>query len=316
MKTTPAAGEQLTLQPLLYLEILIASILPVAAILLVGSVGINQMTNANPNPGFFVLFFCMCAVGTFAAECALILFMQRAIKGQFSDLVAICQAFMAGDTERRAVILGNNELTPLLRAFNSLLDHVNRSSHVEQQQMQHYKGSQEAALLSAQLQQLLQELQPLAQSDLRVQASLPAGHVGAVADICNVLIEELTYFIQLMRSASEQVISASRNLLSRSIELAQTTETQLVNVARMNEMTEKLGEIAQGVYETDGDQDMAGSAEEMLDIAQSLTHDLEDFAQQLHLSSTKVLRAAELTGTLISLAEDWKGSVEHILTAQ
>lgn len=301
LKTLTPQADGLTLKPLLYLELLISSLMPVVAILLVGIVGVNQMMNANPLP--FILTFLLCALASFCGECILMLFIQRAIKGQLLDLVSVCNDVIAGNKGRRAIALGDNELTTLVGAMNTLLDHLMSQLQAESQQ------AQPDAQHDTHAQQLFTELHPISQGDLRVEITQQTGNIGMIADICHTLLEELIKAIRMTRSASEQVMSTSRNLLSRAVELAQSSETHLADLACMTGTAEQVLALLQELDTTQQSQE----TEEAITLIKSLAQDLYASAQQLHLSGTELLHAAELTGAQITMAEAWKSATEHFL---
>lgn len=122
---------------ILRIELLLASMLPVTAIFIVGVVGMRQNDQTDVGPFLFVLF--ACAIAVFGAEIALISFMQRATKKQYAQLIEVCQAYMAGQRERRAPLLGDNALVALAHTLNALLDSANGS--IQQAQRASNAGS-------------------------------------------------------------------------------------------------------------------------------------------------------------------------------
>src|SRR5437773_7447618 len=100
----------------LRIELLIASILPTAAILLVGVVGIEQMGEVDVR--FFLTVLLASALAVFCAEYAVIRFMQSATRQQFDELVLVCQDYLGGNRERRPVVYGDTALSTLARALH------------------------------------------------------------------------------------------------------------------------------------------------------------------------------------------------------
>jgi methyl-accepting chemotaxis protein len=247
MEVRSADIESLTLQPLMRFELVVASLLPAAAILFVGVIGSRMITPTNVGP--FVMVFLFFALAIFGGEFALISMMQRAMKGQLSDFTTVCQAFLAGNKEKRATVRGDQELTATLAlALNSLLDFV------VQQENQHasQKGVSEKSeeLLKGQLKQLAHKIAPVMDGDLREKAEIATGDIGIVIDSCNYLITQLVQQIKWTRRASEQVINVTREMLDHSIEFAQSSETQLLLLARTTETQEKLGAFMQRLSST------------------------------------------------------------------
>jgi methyl-accepting chemotaxis protein len=218
---------------LLYLELLVASLIPAAVILIVAVIGTLQVMHENPL--LFVLVCVLCAAITAGCELALLWQMQRALKDQFADIIMVCRHFMAGKKDVRAVVQKDNELATLARTINSLLDTIKQqvSEPVTPQK-------KEEPQLSSQLQQFLREISPVMDGDLRVKATIFAGDLGIIADVCNYLVEELAQHIKWTRYSSNQVITVTRDLIERSIELAQSSETHMLRIAETTETVEKL----------------------------------------------------------------------------
>ncbi len=243
MQTNGGYLRQLTLKPLMYLELLIAAILPVVAILIVGVVGTQQIPGASVN--VFLLVFFICVIAVFFGELAILLLLQNAMKKQISEVTVTCQEYMAGNKQSRMSVRGDDELTLLSRTLNMLLD---RQQNLSQEEYAALKN--ETQQITNQIQRLVAELSPVVDGNLRVRAAVVPGNVGVVADVCNSLIEELVQLAKWTRFASDQVISSSRNLLDRSIELAQTTETQMVRLSQTTESVEKLVAFIQRMSST------------------------------------------------------------------
>ncbi|GHO78888.1 hypothetical protein KSD_66590 [Ktedonobacter sp. SOSP1-85] len=227
------------------LELLLAAMLPVTAIFIVGVVGLEQRENTGVSLFLGVLF--ACAIAVFFAEIALVRFMQRATKNQYAQLVEVCQAYMSGQRERRVPLLRNNALSPLAQTLNALLDNVN----VGIQQAQYTgKATNDVQQLELQIRQLVTDIKPIMDGNLRVRASVPSGRLGMVADICNALIEELANLAKWTRYSSKQVMSKTQSLLSSSIELAQTSEIQTTRFSDTTETVEKLVAFIQRLSST------------------------------------------------------------------
>lgn len=222
---------------LLYLQLLVASILPAAIILVVAVIGTLQVMHENPL--LFVLVCLLCAMVAAGCELGLLWQMQRAIKDQFADIIMVCRNFMAGKKETRAVVQKDNDLATLARTINALLDAVVQREKTAITPAETTKKSEEPQLKN-QLQQFLREITPVMDGDLRVKATIFTGDLGIIADVCNYLIEELAQHIKWTRYSSDQVITVTRDLIERSIELAQSTETHMVRIAETTETVEKL----------------------------------------------------------------------------
>src|SRR4051812_32592458 len=92
-KPTMKLNENLTRKQLMQLELLIASVVPAAAILVVGVAGLA----INLNYIFFVLDILTSAVAVFFGERSVILKMQREMDEQLIDLINACREFIKGN---------------------------------------------------------------------------------------------------------------------------------------------------------------------------------------------------------------------------
>lgn len=269
----------------LRLEMLMASTLPVAAVLLVGMEALKRMENTDIS--LFLLVLLACAAGVFFGEMALIRLMQRAVKEQFQEVVLGCQEYIAGNRSKRLTVHGDNALTSLANVLNTLFEAIAREKPptekpIERANVQPAASSQ-AAQVEVQLQKLIQEITPVMSGDLRVHANVPSGNVGIIADICNALIEEIVELVQWTRYSAEQVTGGTRTLLSGSIELAEAVETQMLRFSQTTEAVEKLVAFLQRLSSS-----LHMSFENMQEIqtrVQQRTRSMgetDDFLQQLH----------------------------------
>ena len=227
---------------ILRIELLIASILPTAAILFVGAVGIEQMQEMDVR--FFLTVLLASALVVFCAEHTLISFMQRATRKQFDELVLVCQDYLGGNREKRPDIFGDNALSTLARALYTLLDAVSQSAqpvspHADVLSAK-AKNSEQVQQLDIQLQKLIREIMPVTNGDLRVRAEIPQGNIGIIADLCNAFIEEVIELVQWTRYSSTQITHGTRTLLNCSIDLAQTAETQMHRFSQTTKTVETL----------------------------------------------------------------------------
>ena len=237
MEAKSILKENLTLQPLMRLELLLASLLPVTAILLAGVIGTRWIMPAYIGP--FTIIFLLCTVVIFLCEYTLIFSMQRSIKDQFSGFIAVCQAYQTGNKESRVLVQDNQDLTATLaQAINSLLDFASQQG--EQQVVQKYASEPAEGLLKKRIKQLAHEIAPVLDADLSEKVTIADGDIGVVIDACNGMIEELVRQIKWTRGASEQIISVTREVVNSSIEFAQTIETQMIRLSITTETAEKL----------------------------------------------------------------------------
>ncbi|HWS84312.1 MAG TPA: hypothetical protein VN207_08635 [Ktedonobacteraceae bacterium] len=252
MTTKPATklSESLTRKQLMHLELIIASVVPTAAILIVAVAG----TAVQFNVIFFTLDVLICAIAVFFTEHSIILRMQQAMDEQLTDLITACRTFIKGNKQTRVSMPGDDQLAVLASTLNSLFDHMQTtpSPSKEKENAQAFEAktrllditNETIDLINQQLEQLVEDISPALDGDLRVQSSIAEDTsdegVAMVADLCNALVEKLVQFTRWTLYASDRVISTSRNVLDRSMELAQTTEVQMLALGTMTAAVEKL----------------------------------------------------------------------------
>jgi methyl-accepting chemotaxis protein len=252
MTTKPATklSESLTRKQLMQLELIIASVVPAAAILVAAAAG----STVNYQPIFFMLEVLTCAIAVFFTERSIILKMQQAMDEQLTDLITACRTFIKGNKQTRVSMPGDDQLAALASTLNSLFDHmqITPSPSKEKENAQALEAktrlldttNETIDLINQQLEQLVEDISPALDGDLRVQSYIAEDTsdegVAMVADLCNALVEKLVQFTRWTLYASDRVISTSRNVLDRSMELAQTTEVQMLALGTMTAAVEKL----------------------------------------------------------------------------
>src|SRR5437660_10019482 len=102
------------------LELIIASVVPAAAILVATAAG----SIVNYHPIFFMLEVLTCAIAVFFTERSIILRMQQAMDEQLTDLITACRTFITGNKQTRVSMPGADQLAQLASTLNSLFDHM------------------------------------------------------------------------------------------------------------------------------------------------------------------------------------------------
>lgn len=237
------------IKQLLSLELFITAIVPVAAVLILTVIGIRIIP--APQAGSFLVAFTFCAIGSFLGVCFIMQQIQQTIRKRMLDLISSCRAYVDGQKEVRASVYGRDEFAILATEINRILNMQAVAPPQPQQRPQAAAPAPEMPgtrntpppgnpLHDYQLKQLLEDISPVMDGDLRVRARATAKGIGTIADTINFLVEELTQQVKQIRSASDHILSATRDLLDRSIDMAQTSENQMELLMRTTEQVEKL----------------------------------------------------------------------------
>ncbi len=165
--------------------------------------------------------------------------MRALLRTRVSELTEICRQVSMGERNARAVVQGEDEYSMLAAALNTVLDGMpagGRPSLAE---------SQEAAVLQAQIEKLLQEVSAVGDGDLRVQAEVTPDTLGVLADSFNYMIEELAKVVGRVQATTLQVMNATRRLLDRSAEVAHASEGQALQISQTSEAVARLADFVQ-----------------------------------------------------------------------
>ncbi|WIG60497.1 MAG: Methyl-accepting chemotaxis protein [Ktedonobacterales bacterium] len=105
--------------------------------------------------------------------------------------------------------------------------------------------SQDAAMLQAQIEKLLQEVSAVGDGDLRVQAEVTPDTLGVLADSFNYMIEELAKVVGRVQATTFQVTNGARRLLDRFAEVADASQTQAYQTSQTMQAVAQLADFVQ-----------------------------------------------------------------------
>lgn len=228
----------LRLSQLIKIEYMIAGLLPAAAMLIIAVVGTQQM--ADIEAVIFTIVVIFCALLVFLGEWVVFHRLQRAMKMKVIDLTAACHEFLKGDKTQRIFIQGNDEISILAGAMNMVMDQQQESSTSSQKVVVTKVVNDDSSEIYERLRQLVNELYPALDGDLRVKATISEGLIGDVGDFCNALVEKMVQFTRWTLYSSEQTLNSARLLLERSIALAKNTEAEMVNLSQITGLVEQM----------------------------------------------------------------------------
>ncbi|GHO96384.1 hypothetical protein KSF_064320 [Reticulibacter mediterranei] len=186
---------------------------------------------------YMVIFW---ALAVFFGEWMILHYLHRRAISQFVVLTSTCRAFLQGDKKQRVIVQGSNEVQALARVINELMDLQQNVAPPQKNVAAEQDIDIDIARIHRQLRQLVNELYPALEGDLRVQAVLSEGLVGDVADFCNTLVEKMVQFTRWTLYASEQTLTNSRLLLERSVTLAKATEAEMITLSQVTRSTEQI----------------------------------------------------------------------------
>src|SRR5260370_7138215 len=104
--------------------------------------------------------------------------------------------------------------------------------------------SDDLDLINQQLEQLVEDISPALNGDLRVQSHIVEDtsneSVAMIADLSNALVEKLVQFARWTLYASDKVISTSRNVLDHSTELAHKAHPHILHLSHITPHPQNL----------------------------------------------------------------------------
>jgi methyl-accepting chemotaxis protein len=225
----------------------VATVVPLVALLGLGAWFIGQVQQAGSTIAESTLWMIVIAVAVVTV--VVVAFaawrIRAAMRGRVMDLTDICRQISMGRREVRVPVLGDDEFSLLGATLNAVLDGAPAPTAAGASKGAVVADTQDAAMLQAQIEKLLQEVSAVGDGDLRVQAEVTPDTLGVLADSFNYMIEELAKVVGRVQATTLQVTNATRRLLDRSAEVAQASEGQSQQIAQTSEAVARLADFVQ-----------------------------------------------------------------------
>src|SRR5215813_7954061 len=122
--------------------------------------------------------------------------MNLTITRRLRHLVALTRRISNGETDKRAVLTGRDEIYRVAASMNTMLDSIVRL-------LQQTRGQHDD--LRAQVEKLVNEVNSVGEGDLRVQAQVTTDTLGILADSFNHMIAELNGLVIRVKKYTRQV---------------------------------------------------------------------------------------------------------------
>lgn len=163
------------------------------------------------------------ATGLAIASILLIIFITAlvvnlTITQRLGRLASLTQRFVSGDTTVRAEALGRDEINTVATSMNLMLDNIVKLIHDAEHQRDE---------LQAQVEKLLSEVSGVGEGDLRPQAEVTTGTLGALADSFNYMVEELSNLVIRVKTLASEVENGTTMTLERMTQLVQSADIQI-----------------------------------------------------------------------------------------
>lgn len=160
--------------------------------------------------------------------------------------------------------------------------------------------------------QLLDEIEPLQDGDLTVEASVDEAFTGTIADAINSSIDTLRTLVSTINDASTQVSTAAQNTMATTTELAEASNQQAKDIASATQSISRMAESMQDVSAEAGKS--AEVAKNSVDIAhkggetvRATITGMDSIREQIQETSKRLKRLGESSqeiGDIVGLIND------------
>ena len=145
----------------------------------------------------------------------------RTITQPLHQLAILTKRIARGETDARAHIIGNDEISLVAASMNTMLDNI-----VSLIQEAHSQRD----ILKGQIEKLLSEVSGIGEGDLRVQADVTTDALGVLADSFNYMIEELGSLVVRTKNVAGEVGGSTSIVLKRMAQLVDTGDKQIEQI--------------------------------------------------------------------------------------
>ncbi|HET9109864.1 MAG TPA: methyl-accepting chemotaxis protein [Ktedonobacterales bacterium] len=220
-----------------------ASIVPLLATLCVGWFAIYQpISGIDPQTLMWTVTLAAAALGLMAVILAVIR-MRWLMRDYAGELTEVCRQAVSGNRAARLAVVGDDEYAMLSNTVNKLV--MTASGAGGAAKTAATIEAPDAVILQGQIEKLLTEVSAVGDGDLRVQAEVTPDTLGVLADSFNFMIEELAKVVGRVQATTNQVSTATRRLLDRSANVAQSSEAQARQISLVSERVAELADFVQ-----------------------------------------------------------------------
>lgn len=221
---------------------------------------------------------------------------------QLGRLLRLIHQVNAGDLQQRAHLSGKHEIAVVAGAMNEMLDTITRLLRKEETWRQE---------LEEELELLIEQVSPIGEGDLRLQAEVTSGQLGLLADVFNHMVEQLATLVARVHSSAARTATAANSLVHQASELAQGAEQQARQLIQANEEMEQVATTASDVARLAHSSVMAANetvnsarhgGEAALQVLERVTHSAEQVQIVEEYMSVLSHHSQEIT-TIVALIE-------------
>ncbi|MBS7456090.1 methyl-accepting chemotaxis protein [Coralloluteibacterium stylophorae] len=181
-------------------------------------------------------------------------------------------------------------------------DQRRRTQDAELQNMRNQKA----------IQQLLDEIIPIAEGDLTINPTVSEEYTGAIADSISYTVDELRTLVGTINETSVQVSAAAQETQATAMHLAEAAEHQAQQIssssAKISEIALSIDEVSKNSAESaDVAQRSVQIAAKGADVVRQTIHGMDNIRDQIQETSKRIKRLGESSqeiGSIVELIND------------
>jgi len=277
----------------LFLAFLLAALIPDIIIILISNdyrqilVDTYKATPAQTDP--LTLTTIIALLITTGAVVILGFLVNLTITQRLRHVAALTKRIEQGETDKRAILTGRDEIYIIATSINTMLDNIVRLLQETRGQRDHLQG---------QVEKLVSEVSSVGEGDLRVQAQVTHDALGFLAESFNRMIAELGALILRVKKYTQDVEGSATNMYEQMTQLVEDTELRLhqmatatTEVVQMSLSSRKVAERVQVV--DDAAKDTHISAHTGRATVQQTTEGIGRINKNVQATASKVQQLGE-----------------------
>ncbi len=222
---------------------MLACVVPVVATAFVGWFAIYQpFGSVDPQTLMWTVTLAAAALSLMAVLVA-VTRIRSVTRDYVAGLNDVSRQALSGNRNVRAEVVGEDDFSKLAGTINRLVAGASLAAPGNSNAAQ--IEAPDAVVLQAQIEKLLTEVSAVGDGDLRVQAEVTPDTLGVLADSFNFMIEELAKVVGRVQATTNQVTTATRRLIDRSAEVAQSSGAQARQISLVSERVAQLADFVQ-----------------------------------------------------------------------
>ncbi|GEM_PF-2471644 len=198
----------------------------------------TQASASQSNQNVFWGALALALIG-FLVLMALAWLIVSSIIRQLNGLLRLTRLVKEGDLNQRFDVAGRNEVAVVASSMNDMLDTITSLLGREESLRRE---------LEEQIEYLVAKVTPVGQGDLRLQAEVSDLQLGVLADVFNLIVEQLATLVARVQNSAAMTFNAAGSIVRQASELIQSTghqEAQLAQVKEgMSQLAVAAGEVA------------------------------------------------------------------------